>query len=170
MRSGCLGALKPDRFGLSCKANKCSDARTGDLSVLTAHEASSCFSLGDAGSTRAGWMPPQVNYRRYWVQSYGIHPMLCKVLFVHLKHVPFSTALLASEMTIFTHYNANISIRFKLTPSKLRNKRFWLKEFFQAQLLAYSIKMVESDRYKTYAYASTCTFTPFGQDVIAVWG
>ncbi len=52
MKSECSGAPKPDRLGLSCKANKCSDARTGDLGVLTAHETSTCFSLGDVGSTR----------------------------------------------------------------------------------------------------------------------
>ncbi len=46
----------PDRLGLSYKANKCSDAGTGDLGVLTTtNETSSCFSpLGDAGSTRPG--------------------------------------------------------------------------------------------------------------------
>ncbi len=34
MNVGCSG------FGLSCKANKCSDTGTGDLGVLTTHEAS----------------------------------------------------------------------------------------------------------------------------------
>ncbi len=29
-----LRGLKPDRFGLSCKANKCNDAGAGDLGVL----------------------------------------------------------------------------------------------------------------------------------------
>ncbi len=38
MKSGCSGALKPDRCDLSCRANECSDAGTGDLSVLAAHE------------------------------------------------------------------------------------------------------------------------------------
>ncbi len=42
MKSGCSGALKPD------KANKCCDAGTEGLGVLTTHET---FSLGDAGST-----------------------------------------------------------------------------------------------------------------------
>ncbi len=55
-----FGALKLDRLGLSCKASKCSDAGTGDLGVLTTHETSPCFSLGDDGSTRPGWMPTQV--------------------------------------------------------------------------------------------------------------
>ncbi len=50
VKSGCSGSLKPDRFGLSCKANKCSDAGTGDLGVLTIHKISPC----------PGWMPPQV--------------------------------------------------------------------------------------------------------------
>ncbi len=31
VKSGRSGALKPDRLGLSCKANKCSDAGAGDL-------------------------------------------------------------------------------------------------------------------------------------------
>ncbi len=31
MKSGCSGALKLNRLGLSCKANNCSDAGTGDL-------------------------------------------------------------------------------------------------------------------------------------------
>ncbi len=34
MKSGCSGAHKPGRLGLSCKANKCIDAVTGDLGVL----------------------------------------------------------------------------------------------------------------------------------------
>ncbi len=60
--------LKPNRrvwravrLGLSCKATKCSDAGTGDLGVLTAHETSPWFSPGDASSTQSGWMPPQVS-------------------------------------------------------------------------------------------------------------
>ncbi len=51
MKSGHYGALKPDRFDLSCEANKCSDTGTEDLGVLTTHETSPCFSLGDASST-----------------------------------------------------------------------------------------------------------------------
>ncbi len=34
------GALKPVKFGLGCKGNKCSDTGTGDLSVLPALESS----------------------------------------------------------------------------------------------------------------------------------
>ncbi len=41
-------------LGLSCKANKCSDAGTGDLGVLTTHETSPWLLLGDAGSTHPG--------------------------------------------------------------------------------------------------------------------
>ncbi len=54
VKNGRSGAIKPDRLDLSCKANKCSDAGTGDLGVLTTHETSPWFSLGDAGSTRPG--------------------------------------------------------------------------------------------------------------------
>ncbi len=54
MKSGRSGALKPGRLGLSCKANKCSDAGTGDLGMLTTHETAPWFPLGDAGSTRLG--------------------------------------------------------------------------------------------------------------------
>ncbi len=57
--NGCSGANKPDKLGLSCKAIIFSDNGTGDLGVLTAHETSPCFSLGDAGSTRPGRMPCQ---------------------------------------------------------------------------------------------------------------
>ncbi len=39
MKSGCSGSLKPDRLGLNYKANKCSDAGTG--------ETSPWFSLGE---------------------------------------------------------------------------------------------------------------------------
>ncbi len=42
-------------LGLSCKANICSDAGTGDLGVLTTHETSPCFSLSDAGSSISKW-------------------------------------------------------------------------------------------------------------------
>ncbi len=38
MKSGCCGALKPDRLGLICKDNKCSHVGTGDLGVLPAQE------------------------------------------------------------------------------------------------------------------------------------
>ncbi len=41
VKSGCFGALKLDRLGLNCKANKCSGAGTGDLGVLPTNEKSS---------------------------------------------------------------------------------------------------------------------------------
>ncbi len=41
MKSGRSGTLKPDRLGLSCKANKCSGAGVDDLGVLTTQETSS---------------------------------------------------------------------------------------------------------------------------------
>ncbi len=47
VKSGYSGDLKPDRLGLSCKTNKCSDAGTGDLGVLTTHGTLLC-------STRPG--------------------------------------------------------------------------------------------------------------------
>ncbi len=37
MKSECSGALKLDSLGLSYKANRCSDAETRDLGVLTTH-------------------------------------------------------------------------------------------------------------------------------------
>ncbi len=51
-----------NRTGLAraAKPKHCSDAGTGDLGVLTTHERSPWFALGDSGSTRPGWMPPQV--------------------------------------------------------------------------------------------------------------
>ncbi len=58
VKSGRSGIRKPDKLGLSCKSNKCSDAGAKDLDVLPTHEPSPC--IGDAGSTRPGWMPPQV--------------------------------------------------------------------------------------------------------------
>ncbi len=55
MKSGRSGALKPDRLGLSCKANKYSDAGTGGLGVLTTHEISPLVSpLVNAGPTAPG--------------------------------------------------------------------------------------------------------------------
>ncbi len=47
VKSGRSGAHKPDKLGVSCKVNKCSDAEIGDLGVLPTHEALPC--LGDAG-------------------------------------------------------------------------------------------------------------------------
>ncbi len=38
VKSGRSGTLKLGKLGLSCKANKCGDAGTGDLGVLTTHE------------------------------------------------------------------------------------------------------------------------------------
>ncbi len=35
VKSGCCGALKPGMLDLSCEANECSDAETGDLGVAT---------------------------------------------------------------------------------------------------------------------------------------
>ncbi len=52
MKNGYCGALKSGKIGSSCKANKCSDAGTGDLGVLPTHEASLWFSFGDAGSSQ----------------------------------------------------------------------------------------------------------------------
>ncbi len=40
MKSLHSGALKRERLGLSCKANKCSDAGTGGLGVLLIYETS----------------------------------------------------------------------------------------------------------------------------------
>ncbi len=61
MKSRRSSALKSDRIGLSNKANKCSNAGTGDLGVLTIHETSPWFSLGDEGSTRP---PVQISNQR----------------------------------------------------------------------------------------------------------
>ncbi len=41
---GRSGDLKQGKFGLSCKANKYSDAGAGELAVLTTHEKQPCFS------------------------------------------------------------------------------------------------------------------------------
>ncbi len=38
VKSGRCSAHKPGKLGLNCKANKCSDAGTGDPGVLTTHE------------------------------------------------------------------------------------------------------------------------------------
>ncbi len=54
MKSGCFGTLKPGRLGLSSKANKCSNAGTGDLGAQTSQETSTSSSLGFTGSTRPG--------------------------------------------------------------------------------------------------------------------
>ncbi len=59
LKGECSGALQLDWLGLRCKANKCSDTGAGDLGVLNIYEASPCFSLGEAGSTRHGRMSPQ---------------------------------------------------------------------------------------------------------------
>ncbi len=40
VKSGCSSALKPDRLGLSCTVNKCSDVGIGDLSMLPTHKIS----------------------------------------------------------------------------------------------------------------------------------
>ncbi len=67
MKSGCSGALKPDRLGLSCKANNCSDAWTGELGVLTTHETSPWLSRADFGPSistsrfSSSKMPPKFN-------------------------------------------------------------------------------------------------------------
>ncbi len=45
VKSNRFSALKPDKLGSSCKANKRTNAGTGDLGVLT---------------TRSAWMPPHV--------------------------------------------------------------------------------------------------------------
>ncbi len=45
MKSKCYGALKPDRLGLSCKANNCSDAGTVDPGVPTTDGAAPWFPL-----------------------------------------------------------------------------------------------------------------------------
>ncbi len=38
VKSGRSGALKREKLGLACKANKCSDAGTGDFGVLPTQE------------------------------------------------------------------------------------------------------------------------------------
>ncbi len=60
VKSGRSGAHKPDKLGMSCKANKYSHAGTGDLCVLPTQETSS-LKIDDAGSTSPGGMPPQVS-------------------------------------------------------------------------------------------------------------
>ncbi len=45
VKSGCSGALKPVKLGLSCKDNKCCDAGTGDLNVLPTHDTSPWLSV-----------------------------------------------------------------------------------------------------------------------------
>ncbi len=69
VKSGNSGALKSDRLGVNCKANKCSDAGTGDLGVLTTCETSQCFSVGDAATKTSKFKlthpPHTVNVRLY---------------------------------------------------------------------------------------------------------
>ncbi len=55
VKSGRSGALKPDRLGLSCKANKCSDTGTGDLGVLTTHETLPCLGGADVVLLLSCW-------------------------------------------------------------------------------------------------------------------
>ncbi len=57
VKSGRLGALKPNRLDLNCKANKYYNTGTGDLGVLPTYDASSMEmtadnSISDGGSTR----------------------------------------------------------------------------------------------------------------------
>ncbi len=61
MKSGHSDALKPGKLGLSCNANKCSDAGAGEYGELTTHETSS---IGDVGLTRHRLIPlhVQVSY------------------------------------------------------------------------------------------------------------
>ncbi len=51
MKSERFGALKPGTLGLSCKANKCSDAGTRNLGVLPTRETSPC--LDDAAASKS---------------------------------------------------------------------------------------------------------------------
>ncbi len=84
MKSGRSGAHKPNRLGLSCKADKCSDAATEDFDVLTTHEISSMeIPAGDAGSTRPGRMPLQVSC------LHGeFHRLVkCKGKLLHVGHI-----------------------------------------------------------------------------------
>ncbi len=48
VKSGRSGAHKPDKFGLGCEVNKCSDAGTEGLGVLPTQETLPC--LGEADS------------------------------------------------------------------------------------------------------------------------
>ncbi len=50
VESGRSGGHKPDKLGLSCKANKCSDVGAGDLGVLPTHDSSPCHI--DAGTSK----------------------------------------------------------------------------------------------------------------------
>ncbi len=75
MKSGCSGALKSDRLGLSCKANKCSNAGTGDLGVLTTHETSKWFSQSECRVKLSGVrQAPFFVY--YYKQNLETAPML----------------------------------------------------------------------------------------------
>ncbi len=81
--SGCSGALKPDKLGSSCKANKCSDAGTGDLGVLHSHETSPC--LGDAAagsSSKCAFQQPAFNYLHR-----GIYPLSSVISRIQLGYL-----------------------------------------------------------------------------------
>ncbi len=53
VKSGHSSAHKPGKYGLSCKANKCSNAGTGNLGWLLTQEASS-MKIGNAGENHPG--------------------------------------------------------------------------------------------------------------------
>ncbi len=61
MKSGRSGALKPDRLGLSCKAINCSDAGTGDLSVLPTHDIRSMKDVASTIKSVADWPQHEFN-------------------------------------------------------------------------------------------------------------
>ncbi len=107
MKSGRSGAHKPDKLGLSCNANKCSDAGTGDLGVLRTHGTSPC--LGDAGSTRPAGMPPQVQVSKV------IYTVNISLGTMQLKHP--STRLTALENATDEHMEGVLPFRLRLPMS-----------------------------------------------------
>ncbi len=70
VKSGCSGALKLDRLGLSCKANICNDTGTGDLGVLSTHETSpmkmKTLEWGRTGLSSLGCLRPRRGKLNWW--------------------------------------------------------------------------------------------------------
>ncbi len=69
VKSGRFGALKPDKLGLSCKANNCNDVGSGGLGILPTHETSPIKMVLQRSIARS--MPSQllrINWLRYYRQ------------------------------------------------------------------------------------------------------
>ncbi len=122
-------ALKPVKFGLGCKANKCSDAGTGDLSVLPTLESSPCYRLHNKTRIR---LRRHREATRSFLQNQWVRCQVCEMNYFYagrtnsMKHSETSEPFKMSVYMKWQRRRSKSIARWRVTLKSHRIRNFHL--------------------------------------------